>query len=495
MHLKTIFVFLLLIFSFLTSAEVVDGGVRVAETANSVDAKIDVEDIEKTRKTINFGTAAEITSLITKLNDGDDVRFNDDLENLFKTTKSNDVKGKILDYFAKQEDARLSDYAVEILSDPYDLPTSLVEKCFNYVSSVKCSEAAPELVKILDGGDEKYFNAALTALGKTGGAEEAKYLSEYLNRDDLTVAQRQALMRTLGNIGAEETWDDLCKIAQDEDENAFVRMYASEAIGKMKKAESVPILVEIFEGAEPNLRQYCIKGLSYFPDSEEAKNTILQAIRDDHYKVRIEAINAAKSLEIKEAVPFLIYRAKNDSENAVKKECFSVIAKLDTADGNEFLIDELKDKKTSDAVKYQIAQVLMEKGTVGEKEILSLAKEALKDDRRKPLRQNLGKLFIKYSRPDYSEICSLYLQSKDAIAQSQGLELYKKAKYETARPAVKDITENKKANNANKEKAKNLLGIEDEDEDEKSNKKTDEAETKTSKTKTSEVPISTGDAK
>ncbi|WP_288724782.1 HEAT repeat domain-containing protein [uncultured Treponema sp.] len=424
----------------------------------------DGEEYAKNQKTIKFGTASEISGVIDKINEAEDLRYYDDFYDLFQITKSNEIKGRILDYFAKQEDDCLEDYAVEILADPYDVPVSAVEKCFNYVSAVGSKAAGPALVKILEAGEEKYFNGALSALGKTGGVQEAKYLAHYLERDDLTVPQRQALMRTLGAMSAAETWEEVRRIALDEDENSFVRMYAAESIGKMQKKESVPVLIKLFEEGDPNMRQYCIKGLSYYPDSKDAKDTVMQAIRDDHYKVRLEAISAVKKLKMEEAVPYLTYRAKNDPENVVKKECFPVLAELNTKDSISFLIEQITDKSVPDSVKYQAAEALMKNGISGEDEIIALAKDVLKDDRRKSLRQNLGKLFIKYARPGYAEICVLYLQSKDTLTQSQGLELYKNARYEYAKPSVQAIVDDKNAKTSNKKRARSLLGLSEEEE-------------------------------
>ena len=74
----------------------------------------------------------------------------------------------------------------------------------------------------------------------------------------------------------EQLKDDFIKeIVNDEEENSFVRMYAAEALGKMKKEEAVPILVKLFEEGDPNMRQYCVKGLSNFSNNDEAKAVIL----------------------------------------------------------------------------------------------------------------------------------------------------------------------------------------------------------------------------
>lgn len=423
----------------------------------------DKKDFEEKKLAINYGTPSEISSVIDEILENEDPRFSLELYDLFQNTGNNEIREKILEYFTKVKDPCLEDFAVTLLDDPYDSSNSLVEKTMNYVSEVECHEAAPALVKLLENGDEKYFNGALLALGKTGGPKEAVYLAEFIKNDELSVPQKQNLMRTLGKINASETFFQLVEIAQNEDENSFVRMYAAEAIGNMKKKEAVPILIKMYEDGDPNMRQYCIKGLANFPDSEDAKKTIIQAIRDSHYKVRIEAIKSAQKMNIKESVDFLTYRAKTDTEAAVKKECYPVIAQLNTDKGNKFLVEQLSDKRTSDAVKIQVIEALLKNGTLGEDKIAELAKDAASDDRKKNFRYSIGKLISKYSRPAFADVCLLYLQSKDAQTVSLGIDMYKNSRYEIARAALLKIAEDKKGNSSNRKRARDLLGLDEQE--------------------------------
>lgn len=423
----------------------------------------DGSEFETNSMTLSFGTPSEINSVVDKIVEEDDPRYSDALYDLFQSTASNDVRKKILGYFARQKDPCLSSYAVEIIDDPYDTPLSLVQECMSYVSEVKCKAAAPALVKLIDADEEKYFTAALSALGKTGGPKESLYLAKFLERDDLETAQRQALMRTLGQMNAVETFDSVMKIAQDEDENSFVRMYAAEALGNMKKDEAIPVLVKLFETDDPNMREYCIKGLQNFPDSKKAKTTIVQAIRDDHVKVRIQAVKAVKEMQMKDAMDFLIYRAKNDSENSVKKECYPVIAEFDTQKGNDFLVKQITDKKVPDSAKLMAAEALLKSGNnAGTNEIAELAKKIAEDPARKTLKYSLGKVMAKYMKPAFAEVAVIFVQSKDAQLAALGLDMYKAGRYETVKSAVKTLAEDKK-NSANRKRARKLLGMEDED--------------------------------
>ena len=419
---------------------------------NYVDRSKDYE--KKCNDILKYGLEGQITELIDELTKNQDNRFVDGIYDLFQETKSVAVKEKILDYFTKLKDSCLASYAVEIINDPYDEKNSIVEKCFKYVSEADIKDANPGLVDLVDKEEDAYFTGALSALGETGGKEEALFLADYLDRDDLNVSQRQALMRVLGRIKAVETWQKISEIAKDENENTFVRMYAAEAIGAMEKPESEDILVELFESNDPNLRTYVIKGISYFND-KKSSDLIIQALRDSQYKVRLEAVSAVGKNRIDKAVPFLIFRCKDkDEQKQVKEKCYSVIADLNTSDGNDYLISVLKDKKIGDATKAKVSAALLEYNHAGTKEVIDLARSALKSDIQKNLRYALGKEFAKYDRSEFADICAEYIASDDVATQGTGLDIWAKGRYSSVKAAVEEIAKDAEEENLTEEKEK-----------------------------------------
>ena len=450
------------------------------------------KDYENKSNTIKYGVPSEISTLIDELIKNDDPRFTEEIYDVFQVTKNTTIKQKVLTYFKQLEDPCLEDYAVETLNDPYEEKGDLVKACFQYISTVKTKEAIPAVLSLIESENDSYFNDAIAAIGEIGGPEEAMFLVEYLERDDLSDAQRQNLMRTCGKMHAVQTWEKVVSVAEDEDENLYVRMYAAEAIGLMEKKESVPVLVELFSEGDPNLRQYVIKGLSHFPGVVEAEETIMQGIRDEHWRVRQEAIKTAKEMKLTDSIPYLIYRAKNDSEKVIKDEAYNSIAALNTEEGNDFLVSQLNEKKLGDATKKKIVEVLLKEGHAGEKEILELAEECLKDDKRKDLRYAIGKELAKYENSAYDEICTKYLSSKDSTTQSLGLDMYKTNKFASAVPLMRSIYADKKANSGVKNRIKTMLSIEDEDET-KDGKSSSAADTSTGKSGT--ASSDTADAK
>ncbi len=430
--------------------------------------------IEQCRDTFKYGLETEIQELIDELTKNEDLRMVDYIYDLFLETKSPSIRQKILSYFTKLKDPCLADYAVEIINDPYDEKRDVVSDCFKYVSEAGITDAVPGLVDLVDKEEDEYFDGALSALGELGGVEEARFIAQYLDRSDLSVSQRQALMRVLGRIKAVETYEKLAEIAQDEDENSYVRMYAAEAIGAMEKSEAEEILVKLFEESDPNFRVYVIKGISHFTD-EASDKVITQGLRDSQWKVRQEAVNAVKERKMTDCVPYLIYRCKDKSEEKViKDKCYDVIAFLNTQEGNEYLISVLDDKKIADGTKATVAACLLKYDNSGTEKIIELARECLKSDIRKSLRYALGKEFAKYGRPSYESICSEYLASEDVSTQGTGLDIWAKGRYKALESTVMNIAQDaldeeravqetktyqfgKKKKNANASKAKRIL--------------------------------------
>ena len=420
----------------------------------------DPEGKEKNAEVLKFGLEEDISDLLDKMLQKKDVRFVNEAYDLFQETKSVSIREKILNFFKQIEDPCLEDYAVTILNDPYDEKTSTVNACFSYIQAMKTKAALPATMTLLESDNEEYFTGALETIGKIGGSREAVFITEYLEREDLTVAQRQSLVRVLGQLHAVETYDKLVEYAEDEDENAFVRMYSAEAIGEMQKSGGDEILARLFESDNPNLRQYVVKGIAHYKN-EESKKVLIQALKDSHYKVRQEAVSAIKENDVKEADEYLIYRAKNDPVQAVKNDCIDTLASLNTEKGNEFLMQQITDKKIPDGPKARVAKALLEAGR-GISEIAELTMETVKDDRRKQLRYALGKEIAKYSNPAFADVTLEFLKNKDTSTIGTGLDMWAKGRYSNCEAEVNALADkadlNAKTKNQLAIKAARLLG-------------------------------------
>lgn len=418
--------------------------------------EVNQKELEKRRLTLLYGLESDIVSLIGDLITEKDTSFSNDLLNVFEQTKNSSVKQKIFSYFTILKDARLTEFALSVLKDPYEEDKQTVTAVFKYVSALEIKESSPYILELLVNESEDYFDLALSAVGNVGGAEEALFLADYLKNGELSTIRKQTLMKSLGQLQAIETWDTLVEIAKDEEENTFVRMYASEAIGNMKKKESVDVLVDLFNENDVNLRTYVVKGLSNFTD-EKAIAVILDAFKDNYYKVRLEAAAAAKKNIIIEAVPYLLYRSENDPENTVKYACYDALGAIQNDEAKNFLKTTIENIKLNETARAKAASVILEH-EINDlvPSVVSVASQTLLDDKSINLRYALGKEFTKYANPQFQTICAEFIAHKDVATKGIGLDIFAKNKFPQLFSEVQAIADNEKEG-VNQRKAKLTL--------------------------------------
>ena len=447
---KTFFVFCLIsFFSFVWATESSD--------KSSTEEKTESE-IQKRQDTLMYGMESDITSLLSTLISEKDDMFSDKIFEIFNSTRNIAIKESIIKYFLEFKDNRLKDFCVEVLMDPYEEKSSFVTMILQYVSTLEIKEASPYVLQILQSDSEEFFDASLSAIGKIGGVEEAKYLVECMGDDDLPLARRQALMRALGQLKVVETFDDLVDIAEDNDENTYVRVYALESASSMENDTIIPVLLDLFNHTEPRLRVAVVQGLSNFLEtSDDAQSVILEAFKDNHASVRMKAAEIAKDKKLVKAMPYLIYRAKNDSDKKIVYECYNAIANINNSESVEFLNTIIGNSKMNETARAKAVDAVLEyKVTDSYDTVIKVALETLKDDKQKNLRYAIGKGIAKYELPKFETVCSAYLSHKDVATQGTGLDIFAKNKYPALMETVKALSTNDKAG-VNKSKAKLVL--------------------------------------
>lgn len=415
---------------------------------------------EKRIEILNYGLDSEIISLLDTLEKEENTDFNTDIKIVFDTSRNIEIKNRILLFWGNVSSDLGKDFALSVIQDPYDYRQSTIDAAFSYVKSLKISDAAPLLRSLLDTENQEYQKKSIALLGEIGGAEDAVYLADYLGRP-IDEGTRQEIVIALGKLQAVDTWETLAGIVGNEDENKFTRMYAAEAIGRMNKPESVPVLVEAFLSEDPNLRQYAIKGLSYY-NTQEAADVILQGFRDSYYKVRIESAEAVKKQQITRAVPYLIYRASNDPENVVKTAAYKSLAAFT---GNpevcDFFEENFLNEKNSDLIRIEAARGIIDGNFVsGFGVIKTWILDNLDDKRFTKLIYEFTKLFSKKESLEIEPLCKAYSESKDVILQNFAMEMYSINKFPGVKPQIEVFAQND-GNPSLQNKAKKALGIED----------------------------------
>ncbi|MCR4940837.1 MAG: HEAT repeat domain-containing protein [Treponemataceae bacterium] len=413
---------------------------------------------------LEFGLESEISDLINTLQKEKDDSLSEELTKIFFKTKNVTIREKIISFFTIMKNPSLKDYTIEIIEDPYDIKVSTAVLLIKYAAACSFTEAAPSMAVLLESENEDYYDACLASIGDVGGSDEAVFLAGLLDKD-LTLGRRQSLMKSLGKIKAVETWDKLVEIAENEDENSYVRMYAAEAIGAMGVEDSVPVLAGLFESADSNLRTYVLKGLSYFPGNEEAESVLLEGFRDNYYKVRLESAAYAETNKFQEAMPNLLYRAKNDSESAVVYACYQAIGAICSKEGMEFLVSVVQNEKKGDTARAKAAVVILNTEDVASiQAVLEVTEKTLEDTKKTALRYAIGKELALHETPLFEDICKKFLENKDASTIGIGMDIWAKNKYPALKSVVEGFLENK--NSGLKRKAALVLEKDEKKEEE-----------------------------
>ncbi|MDR1786220.1 MAG: HEAT repeat domain-containing protein [Spirochaetaceae bacterium] len=396
------------------------------------------DDPSRDRDVIRYGLDSEIITLLGTLGKEESIKYKDDILLLFRDAGNSALREAVIGYFTAFKDDSLKKDALAALEDPFGEKNSTLNLWFKYIAEIRLKEAAAGLRRILSEGSGEYLDGAVPALGEAGGPGDGAFLLDYMDSNDVTAGQKQALMRAVSKLASPDIAGKLTEIAGDDNENTYVRMYAAEALGSLGDEQYVPLLAGFYDHSDPVFRAGVVRALSSFGDNREAQALVLQAIRDSHYRVRLEAIGAAKKMKLKKAEPYLLARAENDPEAQVKYAAYGALAALGTKEGENFLLGVLRGEKNSDAARTRAAAALLE-GGIAVKEVAAAAEATLRDDRQKNLRYSLGKEFARVKNSDLAGICGQYLAHQDAATRGTGLDIFARGRYPGVLDAVKAI--------------------------------------------------------
>ena len=114
----------------------------------ATEEKDEIAELQKRRDTLTYGLESEITGLIDTLIKEEDSTLSDEIYKVFETAKNTNIKDKIILYYKTNKDPRLSQWAIEVLADPFDEEKSTINQLINYCGALKIKAAAPYLTNI-----------------------------------------------------------------------------------------------------------------------------------------------------------------------------------------------------------------------------------------------------------------------------------------------------------------------------------------------------------
>ena len=282
--------------------------------------------VDQWRAVLRFGIDSEVEELVTTLRDRGDLTLAPELTEILVGPNTAGLKLAVVELFTDLEHHAAGEEVLSVL-DNYDInPAELTTAALRYLSNVAnpVPEGTIEIVReVLDERDRGVVRAALSALGKLGGAGEARFLTDYFDETRDTDLQAETLL-ALGDIGSPESYELLARIVQDTGEEALLRQYAADALGRVGDERAVPVLSDAASDTIALVRAYAVNALGAF-ETEEAHQVVTAALRDSFWRTRVSALQALASSPYDGALEAVIYKAERDPERPVRLEAIGTL--------------------------------------------------------------------------------------------------------------------------------------------------------------------------
>ncbi len=412
--------------------------------AAALTAAQDSAALEKRRDVIRYGIESELLELVTTLQNEKEDALNGDLLEVLAQSRSPRLREAVLKFFALREWPGAVRAAVALLDGRDQESAQSVNAALGYLSAVKAREGIPETREILESREPKYLPQAVRLLGRAGGDSESELLLDLYKSDETSDALRQDVIQALGEIGARAAVESLMETLDDTAGKKTTRMFAAEALGKIKDARAVPPLVRAANGEDPQVRGAAVTALGVFSGAE-AEAAIVQALRDSVPAVRLAAVKASVSRTIRDAEPFIRFRARNDPDRNVKNEAIKALAALGGRENLQFLRDLLQDRKADAPSRVAAFAALLEKDPEGSREDLDKALSAEAASKDPSLLKAFQRALVQGTDKAAAPLVEAYvLKSPDFGTRIAGIDWVRKNKVASLRTVLAALAETDK---------------------------------------------------
>ena len=404
----------------------------------------DPQILDKRRDVIRYGIESELLELVTALQNEKEDSLNQDLVALLAETRSPRLREAILKFFSAREWPGAVADAVSLLDGRDQEPVPPVAAALAYLSAIKAREGVSRAREIVEARESKFLSQAIRLLGRAGGDPESDLLLSLYTSEETSDALRQDVIQALGELGSKSVVESLIKTLDDTGEKKATRMFAAEALGKIKDARAVSSLVRAANGDDPQVRGAAVSALGAFP-GPEAEAAVVQALRDSLPTVRLAAVKASALRSIRDAEPFIRFRARNDPDRKVKDESIRALGTLGGRDNFQFLRDLLQDTKADSASRAMAFTVLLERDTDGSRGDLDRALAAETVSKDTSLLKAFQRALVQSTDKAAAPLVEAYvLKSSDFGTRIAGIDWVRRNKVSSLKPVLSALAESDK---------------------------------------------------
>ncbi len=315
--------------------------------------------LDEWRDTIQYGIDREILEVISKLKSLKETALNKELKTLLARSVSSDIRKGILDFFSDVKYSEAEDIAVVILKNYDNEDPGLLRAVLFYLSEIASKKGKSTIIELVDYDNDSISIGAITALGKIGDLSEVDILLEKLDDVDFPESRKSQIIVALGELGSKKAVSKLIAIVENRTEDKVWRMYACEALGKIKDAAAIPVIKNVFAENDPLLKAYAAAALAYF-NMSDVIDILIQGLKDNYWKVRVASAKGLARPEGAPAVDILKYKALKDPEHVVRREAIKALGAIGTGEAFNALRELFEDDGQSIDIRETAFSTLVE---------------------------------------------------------------------------------------------------------------------------------------
>jgi HEAT repeat protein len=314
---------------------------------------------EKRAMTLKYGIDSQILGMIEKLKEERNDKHNEALLEVFDRTTNPKIQSSIAEFFRTIESKALKDTAFERLQEYDDMRPELVTALTAYLEEYQDQEITKLFNEMTEDPRNQVAGRAVRALGASGNDTYTRDLIN-LYEESSNESMKSAVLDALGKLGNDEALDLLIEEVRDDDNSKSLRWKACIALGKIGNPEALDTIEYLFGEKDPYLRMYAVRALSNF-ESDEVQTLLMEALRDDHWRVRVSAAESLGTLGSSKAVEILKFKARHDPER--NNVAPAAIRSLGTIGGDKafsFLREVYENDDYSDSLRLTAMRSLIE---------------------------------------------------------------------------------------------------------------------------------------
>lgn len=407
-------------------------------TTEEKDAIINIREIRE--KKLAYGLHDEVADLIKNLTEDKDLSYSKEILTLFETVKNNQIQLGIINLFKTTESNLLIEPAMKKIENRYYENKNVVVSAIRYISELDKSKG-DFFLPLLEDPENDIRAESIKAICLTKDKKYSSALMDMYDIEDDNQIQLQVLLH-IGNLKDLDTVGFLTDIAQDTEAEKTSRQYAINSLGLIGAPESFKDLSTLYQENDPLIRMYALSALSSYEDSE-SEQIIFQALKDENWRIRREAVVAAGKRKSDLFTDILIYRGNTDPVGEIKLKAFDSLSEIGGSKAFDYLREVAESKMINIKMRRHAFILCITKDMNNS---VKMVDKILNEEWSAPSKTLLEYFCGDISRVEHSSLIKyfeLMLSSPSVVVRVSGLKGAKLNKAVILRDKIKAISEDK----------------------------------------------------